>query len=149
MFTKILGMFGISSKHAEETDENYLHGVNLREWHYLGYSIIEFAHTDRGMVFGFVHKTTHKRKIVLKSIPSNSMYKMVGHSWYLTVAEPWRAGELPIWKIALNWPSKYLRDLMEREYNIYWDNETEWWKKKTPEVTTEGNVLKVKFKTEE
>ena len=156
------------------SDAPRLHGVNLKQWHYLGLSTISFAYTDDTRVdtaylFFFCSRNDEDlRKYVLitDNISKYLQDKFDHHPWIIEKAELWIAGERKLYDPINKEPSLYLKDKMLEEYKVVWSTEKNWWvsnedakyqsakktqakkkPKEEPEVTTvEDNVVKIEFK---
>lgn len=144
----------------------YLHGVNLNNWQYLGYSEIAYNYdkgerVDKANVFLFCGiNDTSRRKYVVVTYP-NLEDKFKVHPWITLHAELWRTCEKELYDSVNKEPSQYLRDKMLEDHSAVWSNETHWWvtndttkyasakKKQTKKkeiLPEEDNVVKVNFK---
>lgn len=150
-----------------------LHGYNLKEWNYLGYTEISIAYSDAGykevcQVFFFMDKEDEDvRQYVLKSKALHKDFK--NHAWVTRNADLWAAAEIEWYQPISDNPSRYTRARILEEFNSVWSNEKKWWvsndaakyeaakqkqkKQETEEeekvVAVEDNVLTVNFKKDE
>lgn len=149
---------------------HYLHGYDLREWDYLGYSDVFYTYDNYpdnkyiANVFFFILKSDDKvRQYTIKHHHKGNPFDFYSHTWVTTIAAPWRANQSPWWDPVKTWPSKYTKDRMLLDHDCVWSTDKHWWirateqekynesmkkqrkpkSKKTTEV--EENVVKVDF----
>lgn len=153
------------------TEQNhFLHGFDLREWNYLGYSEIFYTFDNypdtkyAANVFFFILKNDDKvRQYTIRHHHKNSNFEFHNHMWINTIAAPWRANQVSWWDPIRSCPSKHTKDRMLLDHDCVWDQNTNWWirateaekynasmkkqrKPKSKETTkVEENVVKVDF----
>lgn len=164
----IMGWF--SKKEKPQTpvtlndDTPYLHGVNLNEWNYLGYTQIAFSYNKINADLYFFEniKNSTKRKFVIKSF--NDEKRFAKHAYITQCVSLWLIGEFEWYDIIRNHPSKYTKRRMLAEYNSVWSKEELWWVAASdaakydaavtsnnttnttlPKIEVDNNVLKVDF----
>ena len=126
------------------------HGFSLDEWHYLGYSKIQYVdENEKPTSFAFIHGFVNKKDPNTREIYLDSYRKshFLHHTWYCAIAEQWLIGEKQLHIIVNDTPSNYLKDYMEREYDHQWsDTEKEWL---TPEAIKHNIAIKEQNKKSE
>lgn len=153
-------------------DAPRLHGFNLNDWDYLGYTEIsitysDIKHKEVAQIFFFMLKGNEtKRKFVVKAKSLQKEFEQ--HAWVSGTACLWAANEKEWYQAVTNHPSKYSKERMLTEHACEWDYDKNWWvstsatkyaaasksqqdttKEESPVVAVEDNVLKVNFKKEE
>ena len=126
----------------EEVSDNLFHGVDLDDWNYIGQNKITYTskymeqdiETGSATVFFFSEygdDDTRKYVIVCHYGGKGKDHKL--HPWILKIADPWRIGELPLYRPVTENPGKYLQEFMLENYNAVWREQADgqWWWKKT------------------
>lgn len=152
--------------------QHFLHGFDMREWNYLGYSEISYTYdADKNSrysanVYFFSLKTDDKvRNYTIRHHHTSTALNFGNHIWVTSVADPWKANQTPWYDPIKTWTSKYTRDRMLLDFDCVWDEKNNWWirateqekynesmkkqrktKKEANTIITE-NIVKVDFNT--
>lgn len=134
---------------SEKEQNFFLHGYDLREWDYLGYSDIFYRYnnnpTDKysANVFFFMLKNNDKvRHYVVRHHHHSSAFNFNIHEWVTTVADIWRANQTPWYDPVRTLPSKYLKDRMLLDHDSVWDQDKSWWIRATEQEQYNASMTK-------
>lgn len=145
-------MFNWFSKKTDNT--NTFHGVDLTQWHYVGYTRIQYqdemgTRLASAFVYGFVNKNNFQTR-QYKIVNGEHGYRFDQHDWVSLNAELWKIGERDLWRIAENEPSQWLVSYMKNTQNKEWDYTTLMWFDITDvpivEYQSDSNVVHLQFK---
>lgn len=145
--------------------KNMMHGHDLDEWHYLGYTVMIWG-SQKCAAFLFCKKDDYDvRSYKLESKADDTIIKY--HPYISRTLIPWTKGEWEIYSLQgkNSYVSKWLQSYILDTFKSVWDPDTGWWvstdaskyasastkqkteKKKTVDKNSEttDNVVKVDF----
>ena len=114
-------------KLTPESQVQHLFGMDLSDWHYLGYCIATgYSITNQlstmsnaGYVHFFVDKKDFNKRCV-KIFYSDKHSRYQTQPWYNAKIAPWAAGTTSIY-MYVTCPSKWFRDYSQETHNVKWD----------------------------
>lgn len=156
-------MFFRKKKAKVEVTKNFLHGVDLDVWDYLGSTEIKFDNVPYELYFFHKKGSVAERKYILVG-SNSSRLKIVTevHSFVYHDCELWRIGEHEIFAV-IRKPSKTLKAIAFDDYGYVWSKEKDWWvyasdqdrynhevsvhqKKHSKIISEDNNIVKIDFK---
>jgi hypothetical protein len=123
-----------------------LHGYDLDEWDYLGFSRIQFQSegkvTYEAIVHFFVDQSNRDiREYHIESNVADYFYE--NHTW-ITKCHLWAALQIGETTVVETWPSPYLRGVKAVE-GFTWSDDKGWVASALTASAVDGNVITVDF----
>jgi len=132
MLSWLSRLFSQKEDYQPEDQAEYIAGVNLNDWNYLGYTAISFTDTEtkktvgKAIVHGFVHKKTNKRDFKVEEIFENPWREFSKHEFIVMTMNIWKAQEILSLIGPFNRPSQYVKDYMAEDGYKFSYEKDEW-----------------------
>lgn len=132
MLSWLSRLFSQKEDYRSDDQAEYIAGVNLNDWNYLGYTLISFTDTETektvgtAIVHGFVHKKTNKRDFKVEEIFENPWTGFSKHEFIVMTMNVWKAQEIVSLAGPFTMPSRYLKDYMAKKGYKYSHEKDTW-----------------------
>ena len=116
---------------AESADKVMLHGHNLDQWNYLGYTRCTYV-DEKGDITGEypIFLFASKKDIKRRSYHITSEYAEKNHPYMNKHVKPWAAGEGEVYRLIGgegNEPGDFLKQYMLDRFGVEWDSTKNHW----------------------